>query len=301
MTTSQVIYRPGTHADLPALHRLLMRSVADLAWRLGIQTGTRRPTDAEIDDEWQLWRGLMEHLTLTGDQFWVAENSTRTLGYARSVLRDGVRELTELFVDPDQQEEGIGRELLARAMPRGTQRQVILASLDLRAQARYLKLGLRQVCAVFTFLRPPQPPPTSGKLTYAPLTPAHLPLLDEFDQTFLGHRRPEDHTWLIQNREGFLALRGREPVGYGYVSHFSGPFVLRAPQDYPDVLAHAETLAAQQKLTTIALDVPMLNQHAVEALLDRGFKMSPFFCFYMCDAAPHGVDHTIVTAPMLLL
>ncbi len=301
VTQSVIRYRPGAEADLPALHALLMRSAWDLAWRIGIQDDKREPSPSDIAHEWPLWQGLMQHITRTADQFWVAEQSGEIVGYARSVWRDGMRELTELFVEPTAQSHGVGRELLTRAMPPGAARQYVIGTQDIRAVARYLKLGLHQVCNVYTFLRPPEAVDVASDLTFAPLATEHLPNLDDLDVAVHGHRRTEDHAWLIQNRSGFLVLRLGKPVGYGYVSHFSGPFVLRDADDYPAVLAHAENLAHHQGITEFAVDVPMLNRRAVEYLLGRGFTMSRFFCFYLCDGEPHSVGQTIVTAPMVLV
>jgi hypothetical protein len=227
------------------------------------------------------------------------------VGYARSILRDGVRELTEFFVSPHAQTGGVGRELLARAMPSGAARNYILATLDLRAQARYHKLGVYQICAVYTFLRKPeriQPPnSSSGDVAIVPITPDHLPMLAELDLAIHGHRRDEDHAWLLKNRAGFLMLRQEQAVGYGYVGRYSGPFVMLHESDYPAALAHAESVAATQSLENFGLDVPMLNRTAVAYLLGRGYRMSPFLCFYMSDGHPPNIDKTIVTAPMIMI
>jgi hypothetical protein len=47
---------------------------------------------------WDRRRPLYEHLAQTAEHLWIAEDDGRPVGYARSILRDGVRELTELFV-----------------------------------------------------------------------------------------------------------------------------------------------------------------------------------------------------------
>src|SRR5262245_50104360 len=148
-----VLFRTGTVDDLVAAHNVLLDSLADLLWRVGIQDDGRIPTPEIRAEELQDWLPLLRHLTATADQFWIAERAGSIVGYARSVQRDGVRELTELFVSPQSQSDGIGRELLRRAMPPGATRTYIIATIDLRAQARYHKLGLFQLCAVYNFSR----------------------------------------------------------------------------------------------------------------------------------------------------
>lgn len=70
MAASDVAYRPATFADTRAIN----------------EVGER-----ELDAQ----RSLYRHLAETGDQFWVAERQGRIVGYARSIVRDNLRELTD--------------------------------------------------------------------------------------------------------------------------------------------------------------------------------------------------------------
>jgi GNAT superfamily N-acetyltransferase len=68
--------------------------------------------------------------------------SCRLVGFARTIEREGLVELTEFFVLPVTQGRGIGRELLERAFPSGAGRvRSIVATADVRAQARYYAAG----------------------------------------------------------------------------------------------------------------------------------------------------------------
>jgi GNAT superfamily N-acetyltransferase len=304
---SSLLFRPGTINDLLPAHTLFLDTIYDLSWRMGIQDGERIPSDEARAADLQRWQPILTYLTDTADQFWVVEREGQLVGYARSILRDGARELTEFFVSPQAQSDGIGRELLSRAMPPGSRRTYIMASLDLRAQALYHKLGVYQACAVYTFeheisdLTPPQVAKPHD-LTIDPMTATHIPLLAELDQAVHGHRREVDHKWLMGHRSGFVLLRGQRAAGYGYAGDpYSGPFVLLDTGDYPAALAHAEHIAIANRQETLALDVPMLNRSAIQYLLARGYHMSPFFCFYMCSEQPLHVDKTIITAPMIMI
>ncbi len=304
-------YRPGTLHDRAAMHDLFVDAVWDLAWRIGIQDGERIATPAERKEEMQHWLPTLDHLAATADQFWVAERAGKMVGYARSIVRDEVRELTEFFVLPQAQTVGIGRELLTLAMPPGARRTYIIATLDLRAQALYHKLGAYQICAVYTFLRTLEPvvqPANASQeiaqsdLVITPITPQELPKLAKLDQTIHGHQRPDDHLWLMSSRSGFLLLRDQSAVGYGYVgTPYSGPFALLNDADYSVALAHAENLASSLDIQELGFDTPMLNRSAIKYLLGHGYHMSPFFCFYMCDQEPMHVNKTIITAPMIMI
>ncbi len=303
---THLIFRPGTAADLPHLHTIFLDSVWDLAWRIGIRDGERTPSAEERAANYLSWKPILEHLAATGDQFWVAEDGGTLLGYARTIVRDNVRELTEFFVSPQAQTRSIGRALLTRTLPADTRHIYIIGTMDQRAQALYHKMGIYQICAIFTFSRKPERlalPDNAmpNGLTIVPVTADHIPLLAELDLAIHGYRRDQDHAWLMTTRTGLLLLRQERPVGYGYVGGYSGPFVMLDKKDYPAALAHAESIAASQGLETFGLDVPMLNRTAIAYLLGRGYQMSPFFCFYMCNAHPTNVDKTIVTGPMIMI
>jgi GNAT superfamily N-acetyltransferase len=304
--STPVTFRRGTPDDLVATHALLLDSLSDLAWRMGIQDSGRVPTDEERAEDLQQWRPILDHLTTTGDQYWVAERGGELIGVSRSVLRDDVRELTEFFVSPHAQSDGIGRELLSRALPPGARRTYIMASLDMRAQALYLKLGVYQVCAVYTFykelkkLEPRQD--NADALTILPIGVEHLSTLAKLDLAVHGYTRDEDHLWLMNQRTGFLLLREDQAVGYAYVgTPYSGPFVMLEQQDMAPALAYAENIAFAKKFESFGIDVPMLNRSAVKYLLARGYQMSPFFCFYMCSEQPALVENTIITGPMIMV
>lgn len=307
----QLAFRRAAPDDLGAVYLLFQQSVTDLIWRMGLRDGLRTPTPEEIEEDRPTWQPLFEYFSATADQFWLAEVDGKIVGYARSVLHDGVRELTEFFVSPHIQSGGIGRELLRRALPQGARRTYIVATIDLRAQALYHQFGCYQVCAIFTFYKDlhkdsekPTPSPLNehSDLRFEPLNANHIEILAQVDHAIHGHRRDADHRWLMAHRQGFLLLRGDRVAGYGYVGDpFSGPFAVLDEADYGEAIAHAEGLALAQGYKSFGLDVPMLNRAAVDYLLVHGYRLSPFFCFYMCDQQPSHVGKTIITAPMIMI
>jgi GNAT superfamily N-acetyltransferase len=141
--TGHPTVRPGTLDDLRAVYDVFVRTTADLERRLGTPEGLNMWTDpALIADYWARHRTLFEHLTRSGDQFWVAEDEGRIISYARGTFHDGVRELIEFFVLPEHQATGVGRELLGRAFPGGAGvRRAVIATTDIRALSRYLALA----------------------------------------------------------------------------------------------------------------------------------------------------------------
>lgn len=298
--------RPATEADTPAVFRLFLRSVRDLAFR----QGTRPMADGDDPDViatvWPQRQSMFEHLARSAHQFWLAERDDKILGYARSILRDGMLELTEFFVSPAAQSVGIGRQLLERVFVGEDVRfRTIIASTDTRAQARYLKAGVYPLFPIYHFIRKAEASDVTSELHFEPLQPAAVTLekLAELDSEVLGYRRDVDHRWFLGNRDGYLIYHGRSLLGYGYVSRGGGggPFVLLDSADYPAVLSQAETLAARNGQAEISFGVPMVNRAAVAYLLQRGYRIDPSALLYMSDSDASSLDRYIVTGPPFFL
>lgn len=301
---NEINFRPGTATDSYAVFTVFEETLADLVRRYGSTEPTSWQDPAALAQMWQQRRSLYDHLARTAAHFWVAERAGQVIGFARSILRDEVLELTELFVRPGEQSAGVGRDLLAHAFPAGeNKRRVIIASLDMRAQARYIKSGVYPHFPIYYFWRVPEITTVPTDLVIEPITasPEHLAILAALDQTVLGHRRDTDHTWLLTERQGFLYYRDGQPVGYGYAGLRSGPFAVLPPNDFPAVLAHAESQAAIAGHDHFGLEVPMVNRTAAAYLLARSFQMDGFMAVLMSDAPFGRFEQYILTSPPFFL
>ena len=98
---------------------------------------------------WTQHIAMRHHLRLSGGaSFWVAEETprfgaARVVGYARSVVREGVWSLTEFFVLPGHHRQGIGGVLLLRCLEdgatEGADTRLVLASHHPAADALYIR------------------------------------------------------------------------------------------------------------------------------------------------------------------
>lgn len=293
-----ITLRPGRLDDSATVFRVFRDAVIELGHRLGVTTITGGSDPTVVADLWEARRPLFEHLARTGAHFWIAESGGEAVGYARSTLRDGVLELTEFFVLPQAQGAGVGGELLARAFPRAGERyRVIIATQDVRALTRYLKAGCYARFPIHHFSRPARPDPPPSDLDVEPLdgSPLALELLGQIDQSVLGFRRDADHGWLMSTRHGVFYRRDGRLVGYGYTGPSNGPFAAYAEADLPAMLARAETTA--QPGAEFGVDVPLVNQTAVDYLLAQGFRMGSFTSFLMSDAPLGRFDAYVLTTP----
>jgi GNAT superfamily N-acetyltransferase len=295
--------RPGTATDSFLAFEIFREAVMDLGQRQGVVAVTGGGDPGFVDELWEHRRPLFEHLAASAEHFWLAEAGGQPVGYARSILRDGMRELTELFVRPDGQSAGVGRQLLARAFPlAGASRRVIVATTDVRALVRYLKSGVYARFPIYNFSRRPRALAVPGALCSQPLSGSaeELQAIQEIDRAVLGHTRDVDHAWLLSQRRGFLYRSADRLVGYGYVAEDAGPFALLDPAWFPAVLAHAEREAARLA-EHFYLEIPLINRRAVDYLLREGYHMSAFTALFLSDEPFGRFENYIFTSPPFFL
>lgn len=300
MSEPPVIYRPGTPDDSYTVFCILEETLADLVRRKGYGGEMSIDDPARLARMWDERKPLYDHLAQTGEQFWIAERAGEVLAFARSIRREDVRELTELFVRPAVQSSGFGRELLARtfAAEPGVRRSVI-ASPDVRAQVLYLRSGVHVRCPIYYFGREPRAVELDLPLDLRPVgdEPGVLDTIATFDFMTVGYRRDADHAWLLRERQGYFYEHGGRVVGYGYVGRRNGPFALTDAADFPAVLAHAERAAADAGRPHFGVEVPMANRVAVDYLLANGFRVDPFSAVLLADEPRGDLTRYIVTSP----
>src|SRR5688572_22224422 len=92
-----VTYRIGKPSDGPALWEVSGRALLDFGQRFNVVIFV----DVEPGGLARLWprmQPIYDHLATTADEWWVAEADGQVVGYARSTVRDDLRQLTEFFV-----------------------------------------------------------------------------------------------------------------------------------------------------------------------------------------------------------
>ena len=285
-----------------ACHRLLWDSVTDLGHRHGT------PLKGSEEDWWAGGESLHRYLAEHAAEWWVAESADAGLaGYARSIERGGLFELTELFVRPGEQSRGIGRELIERAFPQGRgDVRSIIATTDVRATSRYFAAGTVARFPYFTLAGRPRPDAHLGDLVAEPIgaddSSAMSPVTD-IERTVLDFPRGTDELrWLAADREGLLFLRGGDPVGFGFISkHGAGPVAALDPEDLPLILGHLEARATAVGVEELEFEVPGINAAAMRHLLGRGFHIDPWFNLLMSDRPFGQFDRYIGYSPPIFL
>ncbi len=292
--------RPATPADSRAAFDVLMDAVRDLTARQGLDWSP------DPDKFWADSGSLYGHMATHAAEWWLAEDdaSGELLGYARSVERGGMFELSEFFVRPAHQSAGIGRQLLDRAFPpeRGDLR-VIVATTDVRALRSYYRAGTAARFPIASLEGAPRRTDDDGLLVATHADADDIGTLTRLEAAVLEFpRSPADFNWLLEQREGWLYLAEGTPIGFAFVGRpSSGPLVALEPGYQASMLRHVEGRAAELEVETLTLEIPMVNEVAARHLLNRGFKFDAFLTLLMSSRPFGKFDRFIGLSPPLVL
>jgi GNAT superfamily N-acetyltransferase len=278
-----------------------MAAVVDLTARQGARW------DASADEMWPRFEPINQLLGEHAAEWWLAEDagSGELVGYARSMERGGLFELSELFVRPGYQSAGVGRQLLERAFPPGRgEVRLIIATTDVRALSRYYRAGTVVRFPIVTLSREPRADPGARmELEAVRATVADLAALAALERAVIEFDRGEaELTWLVEQREGYLYRRGGEPVGFGFVGPSGvGPVAALHPADQPAILDHIEGRAAAGGRAEIGFEVPMVNEVAMRHLLGQGYQMDTFLTLLLSSRPFGQFDRFIGFGPPIVL
>ncbi|MBI3165306.1 MAG: GNAT family N-acetyltransferase [Chloroflexi bacterium] len=301
---SLITIRRGTRDDLFPAFRVFRASLFGVL--IDLKMADRLPTPEETRERYAYYDDFISHLFETVDQFWVAEADGVMVGLARSILRDGVRQLTEFFVLQEFQSQGIGRQLLEKAFPsEGAKNRIICASSNMNAIGRYLKAGLRSRTTIHEWTCKPQLVSVETDLTLQRIedTPQDIAILNEIDRDVIGYARAADHHWFLKDRRGDFYLRDGRVVGYSYFGNRAGPIAMLEERDFPAAIAHVEsgmTQTVDDVYDEVILCIPMTNHAALGYVLGRGYKITPFFEYFLTEKPLGRLENYIFTDPIII-
>ncbi len=310
MTTTSARFRRRLASDTPHVWRLFRHSLVDYLRRTGQIDDTADWISPEAIEQNRAMRTpWIEHLAATAAEDWVAEGPDGTIiGWAQSIERDGMLELTMFFVDPRAQSKGVGRGLLERAFPLGRgHTRTILATQDPRAVALYLRFGVRVAASTIDVLGKPQPSPVESDLSIQRVEPGDVATAEasimELERVLLGHARPEDTRFLLGDRPAWIARRADRVVGmaFGIAGDSCGPIGALDPADLPALMATVENDAAERDVAELGFSIPTANSTAVDHVLARGFKVDTWFGFILSSSNEMQLDRYILTQPTYIL
>lgn len=234
--------------------------------------------------------GALTHLHETNDQsVIVARSDGQVVGVSAIRVEPPHAHIAFLFVHPDAQNRGIGRQLLERiereVSSAGATVTTLASSRDPRAWQRYLRFGLHPGPPILPFraIRPRFP----ARLPELPGYVVRPSQLDDFDgiaaldRTVRGADRQGRLVGWLRDGEG-VTLRSRDDgrvAGYALVSMREthgqiGPVAAESVELVPALLALALRCAGVQpnpRRQPWRVDLPARNHAAIAPLLNAGF------------------------------
>ena len=306
MKKPSIVLRQARPDDMVGCAKVFRRSATDLSRRQG-----HEPPPIHIRD---MARSL-SHLQHTDPRgFHVAVKGDQVVAFAATILRGNTHFLSMFWALPTLQNRGIGRRVLTRAFtkpePPASAVRCVYASLDTRAQALYLKFGMRPR-GMFYMVRgkPGRSPRPSRAVELVPVgkpnqtTREMLAIAARFDRTFRATRRDPDIGFVmgLPGARFFAARRGRATVGYAIVNEKGriGPAGVLDPADSPGLAWATKEAAREMGAESAFVVVPGVNHGALEVFFRAGMR-TDFFGAWM-SAKPVGSFEGYLLAGGMLL
>lgn len=274
-------------------------------WRTSINDYILRLGEDEIPPELNPIVRLFTHLQSTDpERFIVATEpadgdrptADRVVAFAAAVLRERIWYLSMLFVLPEHQGRGVGRELLARVLPADPEvaRATATDSAQPISNALYATYGIAPRMPLLNLSGLPERPEAFGVLpsgvvpvafdTIAagpPGGPGHTRLveaIDSLDRELLGASHPLDHRYLrSESRSGWL-YHGPDgtPLGYGYAGEAGrlGPVAARDEALVAPILGHLTSAVVPRGAFSTWIGGGA--DRALLATLGAGFRLDRF-------------------------
>jgi GNAT superfamily N-acetyltransferase len=275
-------------------------------WRTAINHYVVRLGEGEVPPEMNPIIRLFTHLQATDpERFIVATEpgsdrdgaaGDRLVAFAAAVSRERIWYLSMLFVLPEHQGRGVGRELLARVLP--TDPLVARATATDSAQpisnALYATYGIVPRMPLFNLSGLPERPDAFGALPsgVVPVAfdtigagpsggPGHGKLVeavDALDRELIGASHPVDHRFLrTESRSGWL-YHGPDgsPLGYGYAGEAGrlGPVAVRDERLIAPILGHLTSEVTPRG--AFATWIGGASDRTLVAALGAGFRLDRF-------------------------
>jgi GNAT superfamily N-acetyltransferase len=257
-------FRRASEADFPgefAVFSAAMKELHDRRGAPGWVIGEYDPAGR--------WAATHRHLLLhDGERSYVAEEDHRVVGFTAAWVRDDCWFFSALFVDPEFQDRGIGRELLERAWDGAHHRRItITESIQPISTGLYASRGMLPITAVLEL----SGTPTAQPVSELDAVPPGAEALRAIDLAAYGFDRRVDHEfWGRVTSYQTAWIRGGEAVAYSYRQPgLVGPVAGRDPESA--ALALRAEFARDQD-SVVNLQVPGTSTALIEVALAAGLR-----------------------------
>lgn len=295
----ELTYRPARLSEIAACADIWRASINDYIVPLG---------QHEIPPETNPVTRLFTHLQATDpDRFVVATTpdgsdgssgatAERVVAFVSTIVRERLWYLSMLFVLPELQGAGVGRELLAHVLPSDGEmaRATATDSAQPISNALYATYGITPRMPLLNLVGLPDRPAAFGALPSGIVPVAFeqvaagpadgqghgdlVRAIDLLDRELFGVAHPEDHRYVrSEGRHGWL-YHGPDgqPVGYGYAGEAGrlGPVAVRDPDLLAPILGHLTSAVVPRG--AFAIWIGGAADRALVPVLRAGFRLEPF-------------------------
>jgi ribosomal protein S18 acetylase RimI-like enzyme len=272
-----ITYRPARFEDLEDAERVVQEAGNELRVRHG-----RRPWPAPPPVAFPKFC-----LAEDPNGLWVAEHGDAIVGFGFSWMTEKFWFLSQLFVRPQTQAQGIGQALLSKTLIQAERngaatRALITPAYNIASTGLYLNNGLYPRELLYRMAAPAQA--VAQNLVDAgydatPIAPSTEP--DEWtgriDQELLGFRRDSHHKFLLSGgaARAIRIERAGRAVGYAYVSAEGqiGPLAIASDADAKAVVTTALCWALESRPSQVSMIVPGRADVVMRAVLALGFRI----------------------------
>ena len=254
---------PASELDLRAQYDLFVAAQGKLWHRHGLGWSAA---------PFEVWRAPHRHLLAAdGERSFVALDGERLAGFSAALVRSDTWFLSALFVSPEYQGRGVGRDLLDRSWAGDHRRRITITdSIQPVSTSMYARRGLIPTTPILTLSGAPRCELPDG-LEAVPPEPEALATLD---RGAYGFDRAADHRfWREQATEAKLWLLAGEPIAYSYVDRqgLIGPLAGR--DGAAAALALRAELAHRESEPT-EVQLPGTAPSLVETALASGLRLT---------------------------
>jgi GNAT superfamily N-acetyltransferase len=222
------------------------------------------------------------------DGLWVATDGDEIRGFAWSWVCGHLWFLAQLFVDPRQQGQGIGNELIKLTLQHARQsgavhKALITFTFNRVSQGLYIRHGLFPRAPIYFFRAPREStmsglPDVSLRMSEIEDRAAHMSTLAEIDVSAVGVDRQKHHRYLINEvgTTGILLHAGNECVGYAYISSNGhiGPLAVKRIDVLRDAFTAALKMAVDGPSENISAFLPGTCEGALTLAVDLGMHIT---------------------------
>jgi GNAT superfamily N-acetyltransferase len=310
-------FREGSVSDLETTFGLSERAVHDSALKQGVIPPGTPLTDDRVRGDWGRQRSFVEFIASQPDgRYVIAENGDGPVGYARTVRFDGMEELTELMVTPDQQRRGVGSQLLEIAWPGDPTPElgrVVVANGSASDLSLYTRFGVMPVAGHWHMRQHTETYLAKRSQEIDSVDPGvHVLKADRavtewkrLEPAAVAHERPKLHEFFGRDRTCLATIDPAtgHATSLCWVSSEGeiGPATAASPGELvPVVLAALDRVAMTQEPENLGVYTTTLSWWLLRRLRTLGFAVY-WPSWVLCSVPLPGLDRYVPTRPPHLL